>query len=91
MESRHREILLRMRDEDQLPQKLITMVERAELSLRRIGVTNLDARDLVILSAVVPSVKEPEEPRYPHVKVAFGAADTTAKTSKKKRKTTSKR
>ncbi len=60
MESRHRELLLRMRDEEQLPQKLITMVERAELNLRRIGVNTLDARDLVVLSAVVPIAEKPD-------------------------------
>lgn len=49
-----------MRDEDQLPQKLITMVERAEHEMKMLGGGTLSVRDLVILSAVVPRVEEPD-------------------------------
>lgn len=86
----HRERLLKMRDEAQLPQKLIIMVERAEHELKMLGGGSLTIRDLVILSAVVPRVKEPEEPRVPITRRDFGG-DTPTKTSKKKRKTTLKR
>ncbi len=77
----HRERLLKMRDEDQLPQKLIIMVERAEHELKMLGGGSLTVRDLVVLSAVVPRVREVVEP---------AKLPPSMKTSKK-RKTTSKR
>lgn len=57
MDYRNREKLLQMREEDQLPQNLNIMVERAELEMKRLGCSGLTVRDLVILSAVVPIVQ----------------------------------
>ena len=58
MDHRHREKLLRMREEDQLPQTLIIMVERAEHEMKMLGGGILSVRDLVVLSAVVPRVPQ---------------------------------
>ena len=82
MDHNLREKLLRMREEDQLPQKLIIMVERAEHELKMLGGGTLSMRDLVILSAVVPRIEDPVPyPNSPgevvplvvgtHVKVLF--------------------